>query len=145
MPNQRSNYFPLRLELDYSYSFGQLAPYFEALSNGQALGSLCCTCGQVNFPPRLICDKDGSPTQWHQLSGKGEIIEKTTGYDSQKRLVCFAMIAMDGAHNLALGRIEEVEIEPSGRVEIVSVHTDTGFAHPARSVIFRGLCTCLNQ
>ncbi len=118
MNAQSYDYFPLRIELDYSYSFGGLSPYFEALSNGQALASVCPECGQVNFPPRLICDSDQAQTDWLQLSGQGEIVELTQGFDADKQPSCFALVRMDGAQNLALGKILSPSAQPGSRVKL---------------------------
>ena len=50
--NTNSLYFPLKVELDYSYSLGDLKPYFDALLEGRALASECPECreGQISSP-----------------------------------------------------------------------------------------------
>lgn len=134
MTELHSHYFPLHIELDYAYSLGQLTPYFEALSKGLALASACPKCGRVIFPPRRLCDRDGTPTEWLILSGQGQIVELTQGFDARKNETTFALISMDGAHNMTLGRIEGTRPEPGNRVQLRA--KDSAGSHPATLAFF---------
>lgn len=134
MTDQAARYFPLRIELDYAYSLGELAPYFDALKNGEALASRCPECGAVNFPPRLVCDRDGQKAKWRELPGTGVVVEVTTGFDSDGNDVSFALISMDGAGNSALGRLSYSHGNKGDRVKMAATQPDA--AHPARQAVF---------
>lgn len=124
------DYIPIRIILDYSYSLGELKPYFDTLRNGEALGSKCPECQKVHFPPRLICEDDGTSTEWHQLEGTGTITEITTQANGES----FALIAMDGASNKALGHLTQSSVKPGDRVKITQY--DPEAEHPANCVVY---------
>ena len=130
-------YFPLHIELDYSYSVGELKPYFDALSEGRALASQCLECGYVSYPPRLICHKDHEQTQWLALNGTGQIIEITKSKDSKNRPAYFALIKMDGADNFTLGRLFCDGIVKGDYVRIAAANEEVN--HPAQSARFERL------
>ncbi len=130
-----SNYFSLKVELDYTYSLGALKPYFDALVETRALGSNCPTCGKVNFPPRIVCDNDRTDTEWIELNGTGEIIEFSTGRDANGERVVFALIQMNGASNYCLGRLEERDLQVGDLVQINTSGLES--AHPAQRVVFK--------
>ncbi len=132
---EASNYFSLKVELDYTYSLGALKPYFDALVEARALASNCPACGTVKFPPRIICDDDQSKTDWIELNGTGEIIEFSTGKDANGNSVAFALIQMEGASNLCLGRLEEQDLNVG---DLVQIHaSDLEHTHPAQRVVFK--------
>ena len=112
------DYFPLKVELDYSYSFGALDQYFKALAEGRALGTFCPRCGRTSFPPKLICDVDHSHTEWRELEGTGVVRELTAGVDAHGQESQFALIAMDGADNLSLGRLRGSQFNTGDRIVI---------------------------
>ncbi len=128
------NYFPLQIELDYSYSVGSLKPYFDALTDGRALASRCSECGFVSFPPRLVCHLDHQETDWIQLNGIGQVTQITQSTVSENDLVYFALIKMEGAMNLTLGRLFCDEIQKGARVQLIA--TDSEVQHPAQSAYF---------
>ncbi len=126
-----SLYFPLKLELDYSYALGDLKPYFDALSEGRALASRCPECGRVSFPPRLECELDRRESTWHELTGLGTVQRVTVG-----RTETLAQIAMDGAHNLFLGRLNSADIKKHDRVRLAALKSKD-IAHPAQCAVFQ--------
>ena len=129
--NTEPLYFPLRLELDYNYSLGELKPYFDALQAGKARASCCSACGRVRFPPRLVCDHDQHKATWISLSGLGTIQYVTAG-----RNHTFAQIAMDGASNLCLGRLAGQNLKKGDRVQL-EANERRDNAHPASHALFR--------
>lgn len=124
-------YFPLKVELDYSYSLGDLKPYFDALQEGRALASECPECREVKFPPRLQCDKDGKMAGWKELTGLGTVKRITAG-----RNETLALIAMDGADNLCLGRLVGKDLVVGDRVRLERIDA-TDIQHPAQCAVFR--------
>ena len=134
MPDQ-SPYFPLKVELDYSYSLGELKPYFDALAESRALGSICPKCDKVSFPPRILCDDGQTETEWKELDGTGKIIEFTTGKDANGEYVSFALIQMNEASNLCLGRLQDAGLNIGDQVRIHALEMDV--AHPAQRVVFK--------
>lgn len=126
-----SLYFPLKVELDYSYSLGQLKPYFDALQTGRALASCCPECGRVNFPPKLNCEFDQSKSTWLMLTGVGTIRQVSVG-----RTETFALIQMDGASNLCLGRLDGKDFRCGDRVRL-EINQHTQVDHPAQYAVFR--------
>lgn len=131
----------LALQLRYAHTPGALRPYFEALQQGQALGSQCPRCQRNWFPPRLLCPHDRSATEWIRLSGRGRIINVTSG-TSRLPLArtsthhCFALVALDGAVNMSFARIvgDERALQAGARVRLTAVAAAT--PHPAQSACF---------
>lgn len=128
---EESRYIPLKLELDYAYSLGDLKPYFDALRQGRALASRCPECGRTSFPPRLVCNVDRFPATWQELTGCGSIQQLSAG-----RNATFAQIAMDGADNQCLGRLEGSDFRKGDRVRLDAVKA-VETAHPASCAVFR--------
>ncbi len=126
-----SLYFPLKVELDYSYSLGDLKPYFDALQEGRALASECPECREVKFPPRLQCDRDRNMAGWKELTGLGTVKRITTG-----RNETLAQIAMDGANNLCLVRLDGKDLVVGDRVRLERIDA-TDIEHPAQCAVFR--------
>lgn len=127
-------YFPLQIELDYSYSVGDLKPYFDALSEGRTLASRCLECNYVSYPPRLICHKDHERTKWLELNGTGQIVEITQCKDSKNRPTYFALIKMEGANNYTLGRLFCDRITKGDHVKVAAANAEVN--HPAQSARF---------
>ena len=106
----------------YQHPLGARAPYFEGLSNGRAMASRCSVCARISFPPTRCCV---SAFQWEELPGTGTVVVATDG---------FALIAMDGADNLALGVLHAPA--PAGqRVRMTLAPGAVG--HPAQAVFFQ--------
>lgn len=126
-----SLYFPLKVELDYSYSLGDLKPYFDALQEGRALASQCPECREVNFPPRLQCGKDGNVAGWKELTGLGTVKRITAGRNES-----LAQIEMDGTDNLCLGRLEGKDLIVGDRVKLHRIDAND-IQHPSQCAVFR--------
>ena len=132
---------PLTLCLRYVHGFGKLMPYFEGLAQGKAMATRSVKTGRVWFPPRLICPISRQETEWIELPGTGHIVSSTRGpscrpFTEIKEEACFLMVAMDGADNLALGRlIDHGDPSPGARIRL-SPPMDQ-WAHPAQAGCFR--------
>ena len=128
------------LHLRYAHSLGGLDPYFRGLAEGRAMASRCPVCKRRWFPPRLRCPDDHADTGWAELSGHGLVMALTAG---RSRLPLagsaadhtFALIALDGADNLAFGRIADGgNIDVGQRVRLVAVPGEP--PHPAQAACF---------
>lgn len=135
---------PPRLDLAfawrYGHSFGALAPYFEGLRAGRAMATRCPVCAHIWFPPRIVCPEHGAGVEWTALTGEGRVAVATlttvplplTGRGERAWL---ALIAMEGASNLALGRIHADRPVQPGLCVRLSV--DPGrIAHPAQAALY---------
>ena len=125
----------------YTHSLGRLAPYFEGLAAGRAVASTCAACGRTWFPPRLGCCSRTGPAQWTTLAGTGRVVTGTTGggslpFGGGPAGEGLALIALDGADNLALGWVDGLgDVPPEGaRVRLVTAGTRP--PHPAQSARF---------
>ena len=125
------NYFSLRVVLDYTYSLGDLQPYFDGLRNGVAMATRCSTCKRTCLPPRLICERDGNRTSWFQLDGTGTVVALT----EQANGDIFALVKMDGADNRVLARVESAGLKEDDRVEIMVRQSSS--EHPANLIGFK--------
>ncbi len=130
----------LHVSLDYNHANGYLRPYFEGLQHGRAMASHCACCGRTWFPPRPVCPETAEETKWRELEGKGEVVSVTRGvalmpFADKPQEYLFALIAMDGADNLTLGRISgaEGECKEGTRVHLAAVASTS---HPAQAAIF---------
>ena len=115
---------PISMTLRYAHPLGSRAPYFDGLRKGLAIASCCASCARVSFPPQPCCE---SRFQWQQLAGTGTVIAATDGY---------ALIAMDGAANLALG-ILHGDAAVGSRVMLT--RSPVPAEHPAASAVFQVL------
>ena len=130
---------PLTIAFEYTHSFGALAPYFVALTEGRALGAMCAKCSKVWFPPRMVCACGGA-TEWKELSGTGTVEAITRGpgavpLSSVAGELTFALVRFDGAGNLALVRCDApgaIDVGSRGRL----AHAPVRGSHPASSVVF---------
>ena len=132
---------PIEVTLRYTHSLGRLAPYFEGLAAGRAVASSCAGCGRTWFPPRLGCCSRTDPTRWTTLAGTGRIVAGTNGggtlpFGGGPAGEGLALIALDGADNLALGWVDGIgEVPPEGaRVRLVP--SDHHRPHPAQAARF---------
>jgi uncharacterized OB-fold protein len=130
---------PLTIAFEYTHTFGALAPYFVALTEGRALGAICAACREIWFPPRMVCACGGA-TEWKELSGNGTVEAVTSGpgavpLSSVAGELTFALVRFDGAGNLAVIRCDEtagIDVGSRGRLARAPVRG----AHPASSVMF---------
>lgn len=115
----------LTLTLRYTRSVGDLAPYFEGLATGVARATRCATCARSWFPPRLVCPRGHTDLRWLSLSGVGVVQALTQGmgklpFDADERPLMLALVAMEGADNLVLGRVDAtVPVRAGDRVRLV--------------------------
>jgi uncharacterized OB-fold protein len=109
------------LHLAYRHPLGALSPYFRALTEGRALAP--CWGGHTYFPPRL--PPDGSEPGWIELTGHGTVVAMTrsegavsSSGDASATSVC-VLVSMDGADNLAVGRVRDPQsLQPGDRLQI---------------------------
>ena len=132
---------PLELTLRYTHSLGGLVPYFEGLAAGRALATHCALCGRTWFPPRLRCCSRAGALRWTTLAGTGRIVAGTNGggalpFGGGPAGEGLALVALDGADNLALGWVDGFgDVPPEGaRVRLVT--TGTHPPHPAQAARF---------
>jgi uncharacterized OB-fold protein len=129
----------LTTTFQYAHPLGALAPYFEALTEGRALGAKCSRCAKVWFPPRIVCTC-GEATTWEDLPGTGIIEVFTTGpgmvpLSTVSGNLVFALVRFDGADNLALVRCDATATPDSGMRGRLTRAATRG-PHPASAVVF---------
>ena len=134
---------PIDVNIRYTHSLGELSPYFEGLIAGRAVASTCVACGRTWFPPRLGCCSRAGPARWKTLEGTGRIAAGTNGggtlpFGGGSAGEGLALIALDGADNLALGWVDGLgDVPPVGaRVRLVAATTATRAPHPAQAARF---------
>lgn len=91
---------PYQMRLDYTLRFGWLAPFFDALDKGDALGRRCTACEAVSYPPLRVCPCGERDGEWVRLSGRAEVLWRTTGADG-----AFALARFLGAARMATVRL----------------------------------------
>ncbi len=110
---------PLLVQLRHNHPLGELAPYFHGLQAGRAIASRCPACARTWFPPRLQCPDHRSPIDWVELPGSGRIVsvtltEGSLPFGSESAACAFVLVALDGAENLAFGRLAAVPDATNG-------------------------------
>ena len=126
------------LALRYTHALGALAPYFEGLTAGRAVASTCAVCGRVWFPPRPGCCAQAGSVQWTTLAGTGLVVAGTSGggtlpFGGGPAGEGLALIALDGADNLALGWVDGLGGEPPEGARVRLVASDHQAPHPAQA------------
>lgn len=129
---------PIEITLRYSHSLGGLAPYFEGLAAGRAVASACAACGRIWFPPRLGCCSQAGPVRWTTLAGAGRVVAGTNGGDTLPfgggpAGEGLALIALDGADNLALGWVDGFGAVPPEGARVRLVASGRRPPHPAQA------------
>lgn len=132
---------PIELTLRYTHSLGGLAPYFEGLASGRAVAARCDSCGRTWFPPRLGCCSRSSAARWTTLAGTGRIVAGTNGggtlpFRGGPAGEGLALVALDGADNLALGWVDGLGDVPPESARVRLVATGTRTPHPAQAARF---------
>ena len=127
------------LTLRYTHALGVLSPYFEGLAAGRALASICTACGRTWFPPRPGCCSRAGAVQWTALTGAGRIVAGTGGggtlpFGGGPAGEGLALIALDGADNLALGWVDGFGGEPPEGARVRLVACGRHPPHPAQAV-----------
>lgn len=134
---------PLSLTLRYDHPLGEIAPYFRGLEEGRAVAARCRVCGRTWFPPRAACPEHGRSTEWVELSGRGRTVSVTItttslpfeGVVAQR---VFALIALDGAENLAFGRLGVEPAAARAGLRVRLVRAPGSWSHPAQAAWFTG-------
>ena len=126
------------LTLRYTHALGALSPYFDGLAAGRAVASVCAACGRTWFPPRPGCCSRAGAVQWTTLTGAGRIVAGTSGggalpFGGGPAGEGLALIAPDGADNLALGRVDGFGGEPPAGARVRLVASGRRPPHPAQA------------
>lgn len=132
---------PLTLTLRYRHPLGDLAPYFCGLEAGRAVAARCPECGRTWFPPRLVCPVHDRDVEWCDLAGLGRLVSVTVTetalpFGTIRERRAFALIALDGAENLAFGRVagDPAKARVGQRVRLARAPGD--WPHPAQAAWF---------
>jgi uncharacterized OB-fold protein len=127
----------VEIVLRYTHGLGDLAPYFDGLERGAAVARRCANCGRTWFPPRVVCGCGSADGEWVELAGRGTIVAATRGRATLPGTpvtgeLGFALIRLDGADNLAFGRLagEAARLTPGAAVRLR--RADGEWAHPAQ-------------
>ena len=128
----------IEVTLRYTHALGALAPYFEGLAAGRAVASTCAACRRTWFPPRLGCCSRAVAGPWTTLTGTGRIVASTSGggtlpFGGGPAGERLALIALDGADNLALGWLDGFGGEPAAGARVRLVTSGRSPPHPAQA------------
>lgn len=132
---------PLTLALHYDHPLGALVPYFRGLEAGRAVAARCPTCGRTWFPPCLVCPHDNCEIEWTELSGRGRIVsvsiaETALPFGTAREHRAFALVALDGAENVAFGRIAGDPARSSADMRVRLARAPGKWPHPAQAAWF---------
>ena len=124
--------------LRYAHALGGLAPYFKGLAAGLAVASICPVCRRTWFPPRLGCCSRSGSVRWTTLAGTGRVVAGTSGggtlpFGGGPAGEGLALIALDGADNLALGWVDGLGGEPPEGARVRLVTSGRHPPHPAQA------------
>ena len=128
----------LELTLHYTHALGALTPYFDGLTRGHAVASSCAICTKTWFPPRLGCCARDEPLKWKTLDGTGRIVAATSGggtlpFGGGPAGEGLALVALDGADNLALGWVDGLGREPPEGTRVRLAASGRRVPHPAQA------------
>ena len=131
----------IEVTLRYAHALGGLAPYLEGLTAGRAVASVCAACGRTWFPPRLGCCSRSGPARWTTLAGTGRVVAGTSGggtlpFGGGPAGEGLALIALDGADNLALGWVDGFGGAPPEGARVRIVTGGDCPPHPVQAVRF---------
>lgn len=91
----------------YKHNLGKYSKFFLALEDETFLATKCEICGRSWAPPRPACPNCLRPTNWIELSGKGELISWSVLHYAPKMLAdkletpyVLAYVKMEGADTL---------------------------------------------
>lgn len=129
------------ISLRYAHGLGDLSPYFSALTRGEALATRCDECERTWFAPRLVCVCGCRHMTWRALNGGGILLYLTSGLaifpgTAIKGVFEYALIRLDGASNLCLGRVIAGELTPQPNQRVQLVKSTQKWIHPAQSADF---------
>ena len=141
----------LHLALTHRHGLGALTPYFRGLLAGRALASRCRVCARSWFPPRFGCPEHGATLDWAELQGAGRVVALThtagvlpfgVGDGAAAPAAApltFALVALDGAHNLAFARLDGSAAQHAVVGDHVWLSRAAGeWPHPAQAACFVG-------
>lgn len=100
-----------QLSLDYTLAPGWMSPFIDGLLDGRAVASKCSACARVSFPPQRTCVCGARESVWIKLSGKAEIVFRTTGADGD-----FALVQFEGADTKTVARLDGFGAARSGQI-----------------------------
>lgn len=136
-----TNSVSLQLQLHHTHPLGELAPYFKGLLAGRAIASRCRACARTWFPPWLDCPDHRQGIDWVELPGTGRVVSVTLTegplpFGSESGLRAFALVALDGAENLAFGRLaRQPEAASNGQPVWIS-RAAGAWPHPAQAACY---------
>ncbi len=79
------------------------APYWEAAQRGELRMQRCGSCGQLRFPPAVLCPRCLSEdVEWTRLSGRGTVFSWIVVHQSQH-----PAFNADTPYNVAIVELEE--------------------------------------
>ena len=132
----------LATEFSYAHSFGELAPFFRGLEEGQLLATRCRVCGKAFCPPRLLCLCGASAYEWFETDGAGAVRQVTTTAVGTRSLgvdqdAVFGLIAIDGCSNLLFAHLAAMD-EPYRAGARVQLLAPSGpLTHPIQQALFQ--------
>ncbi len=123
--------------------------YFNYLAEKKLMGSHCPKCNTIDLPPRRLCSKCLSESQWKELSGKGELKTFTAVYVGAKVMTdkgygrktpyVFAVVQMEEGPSISGQLVGIEETNPDTyhigmKVEVTYLKTETGKDKEGNSV-----------
>lgn len=135
-------YLTISLTFRYRHGFGALAPFFEALEEGRAVGTRCPRCSACWFPPRLTCPYDFADAVWCELPPYGAVRQVTHGpgsipLSSISDEMMWALVQLDGCENSMLARLTDLSggAKQGARVQLVG-DSENEAEHPIQHAVF---------
>ena len=129
----------------YKHTLGKYSKFFLALEDGKFLATRCASCNSTWTPPRPACPNCLQPTQWVELSGKGELISWSVLHYAPKMLAehlqtpyVLAYVKMEGADTLfahLLRNADDLDALYHG-MPVQVIYTDADVAHPIMLMAF---------
>jgi len=107
--------------------FTRVTDFADHLKEGKLMGSKCCECGQVTFPPRADCLGCMSPDfEWIEYSGDAVLNTFTiihaapTGFDDMVPYILGIVDLPEGGRLLGwMGDVKPEEIEIGMKLKVV--------------------------
>ena len=98
-------------QFTYRHSLGKVSKFFLELEKGRLFASRCAACGSVYMPPRAVCPKDLSVTEWLELSGRGTLkswtlCSRAPGYARTGEPYLLAYVKLEGTDSLFLHQLK---------------------------------------
>ena len=133
------------LNQKYRHGLGRYSRFFSELANGRFFGTRCNSCKMVYTPPRTLCHKCQSITEWHELAGTGtlktfSVLHFNADIGADVKLLegplLLAYVLLDGSNTLFphLLKCNSEQVEIGLRVKIAYVSGPV--LHPLHLVHF---------